>query len=133
MNRTLYLAGPSAELPLVLAAVAAARAAGWTVVSTWHDTIAATRQGRPTDDGTPREVLAEAWWTNTAEIDDADRVVALCRTGGGLSDGTREEVAYRSALIPIGSAECVVVGDPYPSLAGLGARCVATLEEALRP
>jgi hypothetical protein len=130
MTRTLYLAGPSAELPRVLAAVAYARAAGWTVVSTWHDVIADVRQGRPTDDGTPREVLREAWFQNTLEMRRADRVVSLCREVGGLTDGTREEVAFMFAL---SAHRLVVVGDPYPSLAGLGARCVATLEEALTP
>lgn len=129
MTRTAYIAGPSAELPRVLAAVAAARAAGWTVVSTWHDVIADVRQGRPTDDGTPRHVLRRAWASNLDELHECDRLVALCCTGGGLSDGTREEVAY---MLGAFARSCtVVVGDPYPSLAGLGARCVATLEEAL--
>jgi hypothetical protein len=114
----------------VLAAVAAARAAGWTVVSTWHDVIADVRQGRPTDDGTPREVLRAAWSQNVCEMICADRVVATCCERGGLTSGTREEVAF---MLGWSARRLVVVGDPYPSLAGLGARCVATLEEALVP
>ena len=70
-----------------------------------------------------------AWRANTAGIRHAEIVVALALAGGGLSPGTREEVAYAEG---VGEVLVRVIGDPYPSLVGCATCCVETVEEALR-
>lgn len=123
----IYLAGPSAELDRVRAAAAEIEAAGHAITQRWWDVIERDREGQPTDTGTPREVLVRAWLDNVEGIHRAQRVVALALSGGGLSSGTREEVAFATGLY----RDVVIVGDPYPSLAGCAQRCVATVAEAL--
>lgn len=135
-----YLAGPSAELDRVRAAAAEIEAAGHVLTEPWWVRIERDRGGRPTDAGVPSDALAASWRRNTQGIRDADRIVALALSGGGLSQGTREEIAWAACLNEIEWGlpdegpvdELYIVGDPGPSLAVTACRVVATLAEALR-
>lgn len=111
-----FVSGPSAELDRVRGVVAAVEAAGHDVVGRWWEVIERDREGRPTDDGAPTAILARAWDDNITALLSADAVLSLARDGGGLSNGTREELAVAAAR----SVYTVLVGDPGASpLTGL--------------
>lgn len=126
----IYLAAPSREMPRARLAAEQIRAAGHELTSRWHETDVP-----PSDSPINRELAVAAWEENRRGLVHADRVVALACTGGGLSQGVREEAVYRLAVGEV-LDECdpralVIVGDPGPSLALASVHRVGSLEEAL--
>jgi hypothetical protein len=122
----LYLAGPSAELNRVKHA-ASVLEREHDLTWRWWVRVRALRDGRPTDAGLDAVVLQRVWRENVLGILEAQGVVALAQEAGGLSSGTREEIAYALAR----SLPVVVVGDPWYSLAATGCARVHSLEQAL--
>jgi uncharacterized protein YodC (DUF2158 family) len=119
MSLRVYIAGPSAELTRVRETASAIESQGHVVTCRWFDVIEHEREGRPTDEGVPDATLAAAWRANSQGIDLADVVLLLCKAGGGLSGGAREEAAYAWPAWECGELSYVVVGDPGASpLAG---------------
>jgi hypothetical protein len=90
--------------------------------------VRALREGRLTDEGLDSAVLRRVWRENVLGLLEAQGVVALCRTRGGLSEGTREEIAY---ALGRGGIPVVIIGDPWYSLAATGCQVVAGLDAAL--
>lgn len=88
-----YVAGPSAELARVREAVSLVEGAGHYVTERWFDKIEADRGSLTSDEGVPDETLARAWEVNLYGVRRAEVLVLLAKTGGGLSNGTREEVS----------------------------------------
>ncbi len=125
----LYLAGPSRERARVLDAAAVLTSAGFVLTSRWH-----ASEVPPSDAKIDRWVAVDAWLRNSDEIDESDFVVALANTGGGLSQGVREEVSYALGVAthrvdwPL---RVVIVGDPGPSLAVTGCVVVETVGQAV--
>ncbi len=104
----IYLAGPSAEIERVKKGAAELCARGHDVIGRWwHDVEAARRDGYASDADLPLGRRVKAAKGNAAAIRDADVVIALTLTGGGLSAGVAWEIGFAEGIGTI----VVVVGD----------------------
>lgn len=104
----IYLAGPSAEIERVKEAAAVLHARGHDVIGRWWLAVeAARRDGYASDADLPLGRRVEAVRGNAAAIRDADVVIALTNTGGGMSTGVAWEVGFAEGI----GTNVVMVGD----------------------
>lgn len=99
MARRGYLAGPAAEFERVIVHANEFTERGYLLTQPWWERVQEERQrGWMSDAEVPPDFMRQNAMMNRQGIDIADFLVALCRTGGGVSPGTAGEVAYAVAL-----------------------------------
>lgn len=136
-EQSLYLGGPSAELARVEYAASYLRAAGWRITEPWWERVReAALMGFATDAEVPDGFMAESARRNELGIRRADRLIFLCKTGGGLSAGCAYELGYVCGRgMFLAASPIYIVGDPRRFI-GLWEPprpvIVTSLEEALR-
>lgn len=127
----LYLAGPSKELDRVRAACALIEAAGHDITEMWRLRIEeAKHRGWATDADVPERFMRDSAERNFFQgLCEADYVVALCRSEGGLSSG----VAYEVGVAHGQERNVWLVGNHRNHVSAFGdtVHCAATVEEAL--
>lgn len=111
----IYLAGPSAEIELVKETAATIEARGHTITERWWEHVERMREaGYAADADVPLAELRAGLDANRYAIRACGAVIALCRSEGGLSVGTADEMGY-SAGWSAGNDEyrpIIVVGAP---------------------
>lgn len=114
----MYLAGPGAEVERVISHVVELEALGHVLTQPWWERVTEERRrGRMTDADVPADYMRENAVMNREGLDLAEAIIALCKSGGGVSLGTGGEVAYAVALhwaerIETLRNQVIMVGDP---------------------
>jgi hypothetical protein len=113
-----YLAGPGSEVERVVAFATLLEPLGLVFTARWWDRVAEERQrGWMTDADVPFSYMRENAIMNREGLDRAEVVIALARSGGGMSPGTAGEVAYAVGMyyaerIERDRIKVFLVGDP---------------------
>jgi hypothetical protein len=114
----LYLAGPGAEVEVVIERARALEALGHVFTQPWWERVIEGRQrGWMSDADVPFDYMRENAIMNRRGLDRADIVIALTRLRGGMSPGTAGEVAYAVGMyyderIERNRIKIFIVGDP---------------------
>lgn len=124
----IFLAGPKTELPRVESAAISFRAHGCEITEPWWLRVREARvRGWMIDMDVDPYFAAASALRNDLGVKNAKIVVALCRSGGGVSTGVAGEIGFANAL----GIHVVLVGNHQGFIRASLCHCVADIDDAL--